>query len=290
MLRPMVDLDVLVPFDQRRQALGVLHAAGYHEKGPEPFAGYHDLMHNYTLRGGVRDLVVLELHFRLVGPGDRLLSQEGLGWFWEQTRVVGYRDRQFTALAPEAQLLYLCAHAILHHCEASLSLRQCLDLHLLATRTPHIDWSLVLERAVGLRWTYAVERALGRAQEIFATPLPDGFLVELADRRLEGEPIAHARRRPATNHWEALMQNARLLQGRKRWRLLVGTAFPSVEYMRHNYQTQATWALPWYYLRRWGFFAREALKTARRTIETTCGKRTSASACGSKRWRTGWLW
>jgi hypothetical protein len=265
-LRPMGDLDVLVPFDQRREALAVLQAAGYNEEGPEPFAGYHDLLHHYGLRGDVRDLVMLELHFRLVGPGDRLLSREGLAWFWEQTRVVGYRDRQFTALAPEAQLLYLCAHAILHHCEASLSLRQCLDLHLLATRTPGLDWSLVLERAVGLRWTYAVERALGRAQEVFATPLPEGILAELAARRLEGEPIAHARRRPATNHWETLMENARLLRGRERWQLLVGTAFPSVEYIRYNYQARAAWTLPWYYLRRWAFFAGEAFKTARRRL------------------------
>jgi len=261
--RTMGDLDLLVPYHRRRAALEVIRSVGYHDLGPEPFPGYHDLLHHYTLKGHVEDLVTLELHFRLVGPGDRFLSRDDLAWFWQQTRVVAYHSLHFTALAPEAQLLYLCAHAILHHGETAFLLRHYLDLHLLLTRTPRLDWSLVVERAVALRWTYAVERALRRARDFLATPLPTGLLAELAERRPAGEPIAHARRPQPTNHWETLMQNVRALQGRQRWRFLLGTLFPSAAYVRFNYHTRATWTLPWYYLRRCAFFAKEAARTAR---------------------------
>jgi hypothetical protein len=261
-LRPMIDLDVLVPWDRRHEALAAVNAAGYHNDALEPFPGYDDLLHHYELYGSVEDLVKLELHFRLVGLGDALLDPVELEWFWGQTRPVVWQDLRFLALAPEAHLLHLCAHAILHHGETDFQLRRYLDLHLLVTHTPAPDWALVVERAVELRWTYAVERALGYAQEYFATALPQGLLEELRQRRPRGERIALATRRQPTNHWEDLVKNLQMLTGPARWRFLLGTFFPSAAYLRAHYQVDAGWKMPLFYVRRWGFFAKEAVRTA----------------------------
>jgi hypothetical protein len=260
-LRPMLDLDVLVPFDSRQEALAAVNAAGYRADVPEQFPGYDDLLHHYELHGNVKDLVKLELHFRLIGLGDSLLAPAELEWFWGQAQSVAWEDLRFLALAPEAHLLYLCAHAILHHGETDFQLRRYLDLHLLVTQTPALDWTLVVERAMKLRWTYAVERALGYAQEYFATVLPKGLLKELQRRRPRGERIALATRRQPTNHWEDLVKNLRMLSGSARWRLLLGTFFPSAAYLRDHYQVDADWKLPFFYVRRWLFFAKEAGRT-----------------------------
>ena len=265
-LRPMVDLDVLVPFDRRRAALATANAVGYHETEPEMFAGYHELLHHYDLYGHIEDLIKLELHFRLLGPGERLLPQAEHEWFWSQTQAVVYRDLRFTALNPEAHLLHLCAHAVLHHGETEFILLRYLDLHLLVTSTETLDWPLVLEQAVHLRWTYAVERALGYAQGYFATPLPEGLLDELRQRRPRGEAIAYATRQQPSNHWEDFLKNLRALPRSERLRFAVRTFLPSAEYLRFSYRIDADWKLPFYYVRRWLFFAKEAARTLGRWL------------------------
>jgi hypothetical protein len=262
----MLDLDVLVPFDRRQEALAAANAAGYHTDVLEQFPGYNDLLHHYELHGHLEDLVKLELHFRLIGLGDTLLDPAEMDWFWGQARPAAWQDLRFSALAPEAHLLYLCAHAILHHGETDFQLRRYLDLHLLVTHTPALDWPLVLERAVDLRWTYAVDRALGYAGDYFATPLPTGLGEDLRRRRPRGERIALAGRRQPTNPWEDLVKNLRMLSGPGRRRFLLGTFFPSAAYLRAHYQVDADWKLPFYYIRRWLFFAKEAARTLGKRI------------------------
>jgi hypothetical protein len=86
-------------------------------------------------------------------------------------------------------------------------------------------------------------------------------LVHNRGRRPPGEPIAYATRRQPTNHWEDLLKNLRALSGAARRRLLLGTFFPSPDYLRAHYRVDAAWKLPWYYVRRWLHFAREAART-----------------------------
>ena len=90
-------------------------------------------------------------------------------------------------LQPEAHLLYLCAHDLLHHGEKFTNLRQYLDLHLLITKET-LDWDVITEQAAVLRWTYAVERALTLTSELYNTPVPAPVIPHLRALRRRKPP------------------------------------------------------------------------------------------------------
>src|SRR5690606_11215326 len=116
---PMSDLDVLVPFEQRAEALAALRAAGYSDEPHDPltaevaaFLPPDETHHHYNLVGGPDGGLRVELHFRLART--ILPDLDALDWFWAQTQEAMDRANtplEFLTLRPEAHLLYLCAHA-----------------------------------------------------------------------------------------------------------------------------------------------------------------------------------
>jgi hypothetical protein len=250
--RSMGDLDVLVPYARRDDARRLAEGLGYHEAHPVVFQGLHEMSHHYHLRGHLRNAVALEIHYHLLGACDKVLTLEQLEWFWRHTRQCCANDLLFTTLEPAAHLLYLCAHAMLQHGEARSSLRSFLDLHFLITRSPDLDWAAVLDQAVTVGWTYAVGRALAFASDYYDTPLPEGFLSALEQRRPKCESIVHVLRgERADNRWQACWNNLSRMSWRPGLRLAFGAILPDTAYMRWRYRTDSDWKLPFAYARRW---------------------------------------
>lgn len=248
-LRPMGDLDFLVPYGRREAALAAVQALQYRRP---PDGLLSDASHHYHLVGGRGDLIHVELHYALLGKKrSELLPAAALDWFWRQTEAVEYAPgKRFLTFRPEAHLLYLCAHALLQHGEAEMDLLHFLDLHLLIGKR-EIDWDLVGAKAVELRWAYAVERALRKSVAFFGTPIPESLFLRLAQRT------------PAD-----FVQRVRLLQGtgtdfEKVWHFLrtmplpeaahyfCRILWPSGAYMRRRYQVPEERPLWPYYLLRW---------------------------------------
>ncbi len=194
-LRPMVDVDVLVPYKLRKDALAIAESAGYRAAHNTLFDGTEDLKHHYCLRGNASNAVQLELHFRLLDMADKLLNVDQLDWFWAQTQVVQDRGRAYRCLLPEAHVLYLSAHALLQHGEADFQLLRYCDLHFLIMRSPAFDWQKMVEHAIVLGWTYVIARALTITRSYFATELPPGIIDELHARRPSHENTVHVQRR-----------------------------------------------------------------------------------------------
>jgi hypothetical protein len=252
-LRPMGDLDVLVPPGHFEQAATVLFDLGYRPPDqaiitlpPELVDKYE---HHLLLRGGAGGGIFVELHWRLLNQ--MLLDTDQGAWFWSQTQEIEIHDQTLTTLQPEAHLLYLCAHVLLQHGEAVSLLMHYLDLHLLLTHSP-INWSSVVDQAVRFKWTYTVERALMTASNTFDTPVPTDVLEALRQKRPDDEVLWQVDRLAGTgNHFERVW---RLMQGepmRSKRRLITAIVFPVRTYMRARYAVppgQALW--PWY-LRRW---------------------------------------
>lgn len=268
-LRPMGDIDLLVPYDLRQSALAVVESLGYHCEEAELFEGAHELIHHYHLRGNVADAVRVELHFRLLGYSDRLLPLEQLDWFWQHTRPWTDGGVTYTVLQPEAHLLYLCAHAVLQHGEAEFRLLRYLDLHQLLTHSPMFDWQVVVDQAVVLSWTYAVERALSLTQYFFATPLPEDLLDTLRRRRPAHENVAVVTNRQVRGtRWEGIQAHFATMSWPARARLAWRLAIPPTAYMRWRYNLQADWQIPLAYLYRWADVASEIGKTMGRRIKS----------------------
>ena len=273
-LRPMSDLDVLVPFERREEALAALKAAGYADETLNPLAAQvtaflppDETHHHYNLVGGPGGGVRVELHFRVARA--ILPDLAALDWFWSQAVEATNRAGAplgFLTLRPEAHLLYLCAHALLQHGEAQTDLLHVYDLHLLAT-VCDLDWALIVERAAILRWTYPVERALTLAQEYFGTPLPAGVLEELRARRPADEDTGIVQQIGAGDtRWAQTVRGLRRLTPRQRIALVWWIIFPPRAYLRTRYQVRPGVPLLLYYPYRWWDQARGIARGVRRWV------------------------
>ena len=253
-LRPMVDIDALVPFERRREALELVQSAGYSFESRQLFDGLDDLKHHYYLESSVYRPIRLELHFRLLGTMDRILRVEDQQWFWHDVEEIeGIDGDGMQALAPEPHLLYLCAHAVLQHGEADVRLLRYYDLDRLLAARADFDWDLLIEGAVRMRWTYAVERALTLTQDFFGTSLPDGILTELKLRRPDDERIEHVQRRSAVRTTtEIVMHDLAAMGWADRVRAAGRIVAPPPSYMRWRYSLDNNRGLPRAYLCRMG--------------------------------------
>jgi hypothetical protein len=256
-LRPMNDLDALVPYDQREQALACAQAAGYHfrhlpelniDTGDARFAVSTQ---HYHLIGGPANRVTFELHYRLVGANDSLLSLADHAWFWDQRQVMHRGNWRVETLTPEAHLLYLCAHAELQHGEAHLYLLRYFDMHLLITECAPA-WDVLVDQAVALRWTYAAKRALTLCIEMFGTPVPDTVIQALRSRRPAAERVGRvaALQGPGAK-LEQLRRRLVAMSLRDRLHTLRSLLLPAPAYMRYRYHLRDGVPVWPAYLRRW---------------------------------------
>lgn len=258
-LRPMRDLDVLVPFAQRHAALECMQQLGYDLDIVRPSETLQDMSHDYHLRGAVP----LELHYRLLGVHSKFFTPDDLAWFWTQTQPFSIKTRTLAMLAPEAQALHLSAHAILNHSEAEFLLQRFLDLHLVIASATQLDWNTVLERAIAWRWTYAVQRALEITRTYFGTPIPDTITDALSAQRPADEDNARAfHAQPTATPLENARNYLRGMSKREQWTWGKDSFLPSRAYMQWRYHPTSRRQLFLAYPYRWFDIARHALRTA----------------------------
>jgi len=261
-LRPMDDIDLLVPYEQREAALQVLRSLDYRtppqDSLSQKMGAPQDAPHHFHLLGGPGGSTNLELHYRLL-VDDRLLQLGEMDWFWQESEIHASAggSNAFRLLKPEAHLIYLAAHAILQHGEADFRLQRYYDLHLLAQQ-PGLDWGVIIDRAQALGWIYALERALTLTREYFATPIPNQVFAEIQSRRQPEETALRAQRLQGAGYrWEGTllgMEDRPLLE---RLRSLFWLAFPPFTYMRSRYNIPPGRAVLPYYFLRWSDAARE---------------------------------
>jgi hypothetical protein len=268
-LRPMSDLDLLVPRQHLEAATGVVQSLGYQETHPEPTPGWNGwLNHHQHLRQKNPPGLAVELHWNLVA-GDADWRSPSLDWFWEQAAPFSVNSDPYPAcqrvfvLMPTAHLLYLSAHLALQHGMARAQLLWFYDIHRLVSHWgDRLDWEELRERAEALRWASALTAALLGTRERFCTLLPEGFLDTL---RASGDPRswrlvqrkANASQTRALHTWNRLAT----LNWPGRLHLLRGLFFPGRAFVRQRYHTRPAWLWPLGYLYRWLDMLREGIST-----------------------------
>ena len=296
-LRPLGDVDLLVPRQHLEAVVQTLESQGYQPVSPEMSPGLNSAIgYHVSLRGGSQPSVTVEVHWGLVA-GDADWRSPPIDWFWTQTEEwkgireqgkKGKREQGSSTfelfplstyslsplfalqLTPTAHLLYLAAHLMLQHGGARARLLWFYDLHLLLTRyADRLNWDELLGRAEAFRWTAALYAALRGTQERFDTPLPHGFLDALAqtDDHQASDLVqrkADFFQTRATGVWEALM----CLGWRARFRLAWGVMCASPAYMRWRYKPRPAWLWPLCYPYRWYDMLRDGLSTLRRLART----------------------
>lgn len=242
-LRPMSDLDVLVPFEQYKTALAVLQEHGFilgqANSLPANEALVPHITHHYQLWAGAGRAVLIELHFRLLRKNESPIGLEESQWFWQTPVTATVDGAQFNTPQPTAHLLYLCAHTELHHHgTAQLYLQRYFDMHQLISQRA-IDWEALVSHAGQMQWSHLLWRALSHASDYFGTAIPAAVLAQLAEASAASDSAA-----PRVTMMHGLPLRSRLA-------LLRRVIFPSARYLRQRDAKAATIPLWRLYLRQW---------------------------------------
>ncbi|MBV6396442.1 MAG: hypothetical protein HFACDABA_02040 [Anaerolineales bacterium] len=278
-LRPMADLDVLVPIARLDEAVGLACSLGYRATRPEASPGLNELFsHEVLLQKEFPHPMALEVHFSLVA--DRTFQYAvSVDWFWEQVEPLDSpsagRFENLLMLTPTAQVLYAASHAMLQHGGHNAPLRWFFDLDQLVRRyATRLDWELLVSQAGTFEWGSALRAALVQTEAYFETPIPPSARTALfAQTDRHAELVAFKQSSPETH----ILAETRALASLNWWgrlRLIFALLMPGPAYMRWRYNFQNNWLLPRYYLLRWWGIFKDLL----RTLSVLLKRRSSTNA------------
>ncbi len=250
-LRPMSDLDILVRRRDLERARAVADGTGFCSATLETHSGalaeYENAL-SFTKPGHVG--IDLDLHWSLLDSPfyQRELSME---WFWNGARVQPLGGFSARTLGPEALLLHLCAHLLLHHRGAGLLWWN--DIAELLHTERALDWDQVFERSREYQLLLPMREALSHLAGEWRAPIPGDALrrfdaahpsaAEAALFERLSTPAAAGRR-----FWNDLRS---LASWRQRVQFARTHVLPSAAYMQKRYGIRRRWLVPVYYPYRW---------------------------------------
>jgi hypothetical protein len=185
-LRPMSDLDLLIPRERIHEIPQVLAPLGYRLSAGE--AGY-SFAYDTLFCGEIilcKDTpvlpVVLDVHWHLLAvEWFHHTGRVDLEALWETVcplRIDGTPARQ---LCPEDNLLHLCLHAGISH--SYVYLLNLIDIDHAISIYRDLDWDRFLQRARDFQVRSAAYFGLRFTRDLFDTPIPDRVLNALRPGR-----------------------------------------------------------------------------------------------------------
>jgi hypothetical protein len=177
-LRPMRDLDLLVPSARIDVADRVLRALGYRaDESYRPSAWYRDEMHHLAPYVSLASRAHVEIHHHVAPPW--IGAGIAIAELWDRARPVPIGTAQARALGPEDSLLHTCVHLVgSDRCVGRLR-----DLCDLDEQVRHfgvsVQWTELGDRAVRYAVAEPVFIGLWLARVHMETDVPDSFMDRL---------------------------------------------------------------------------------------------------------------
>ncbi len=269
-LRPMGDLDLLVPLTKLNEAVKIAKTLGYVDAKPEAAPGLRELLnHEICLQKTGARSITLEIHKSLIADKTFKYSVP-IDWFWTQTEPLNNaRFPSLLMLTPTAQVLYAAAHAMLQHGGRIAPLRWFVDLdRLIRFYGQRMDWDLLLSQAGVFEWSSALDAALAQTRMYFDTPIPASVRAKLSaynDRHKD--LVEYLKNKPIT-HTQEEHQKLMSLNTYGKIRLLLALIIPSPAYMRWRYDLKTSRALLIYYPIRWWGILKDGVNTVIKFIRS----------------------
>lgn len=249
-VRPMGDLDILVPREHALQGVEVLQAAGF-----APYQGF-DPQVEFSLAKHMppfqKSGVIIELHWDIAAP-DSVMKVDVPG-LW--TRAERFETEQVhgLSLCREDLLLHLCIHTAQHHFNEQM--RTLCDIReVTALHGSSLDWDAIVMRAQDWHAVRGVYLTLRLAADLLDAAVPAEMLERLRPADYSDEVLELARKRvfqeqpPLSDNFIALMQGS---AQKGRWRAFWDAMLPPPEAMRRLYGlTQGSWRVYLQYPAHW---------------------------------------
>ncbi len=254
-LRPLADVDVLVRPDQVRATVDVLQANGYLPPRAAESRDYSlEFENELALSPRTTIGVAIDIHWSLLDSPyyQRALSHD---WFWESSVPLA-RYSGARTLAPEAQLLHLSAHLMVHHHgNGVLWLYDVVEL--LRRFRGRFDWDRALEEAGRCELVESLRRTLDRGVRELGANVDAARLVQLsrlqasaAERGVFERPTIGIE--TAEHFWNDVLT---LPDWRSRLAYIFHRVAPSPAFMQQRYRLRSLAWLPLYYPYRWALGA-----------------------------------
>lgn len=190
-LRPMSDLDILVPRPEVERAIAALRSVEYGFEADVSGAARGTLDEKCNIGLAHRRLGLwLEIHWTLAEAGDCYAPP--MNEIWRSAAQGQLGDAEVLVLSPEFLLLHVCAHLACNHA-FGFDLKALCDVAEIAKS--RLDWDVVADQGRRHGWTRGVAAALRLARDYLGADIPAETLSALGadalDPGLLAEAMAH---------------------------------------------------------------------------------------------------
>ena len=192
-LRPMSDMDILVPESRVAEAVAAMQTLDYGPDG-DLSGSIRKMLESKCNLGFAhrRHDVYVEVHWKLSEPGSPYAAP--MNEIWQSARPAQLGAGDTRVMSPEFLLLYVCAHLACNHV-FSLNLRALYDVAAIIGRVPGLDWARFVRQATSHGWHRGVAVVLRLAHDNLGVAVPDRVLDALGagalDATLLGDALEH---------------------------------------------------------------------------------------------------
>lgn len=188
-LRPMTDIDLVVPKDQIDNAWEVLNKMGYYQKRSLDTDTSMQVVQHLPISVNDSCICPVELHWNITPPNTAYSIEPDR--IWRDVQVVDHDDFKVHTLPVEELILHLCMHLAYIH-EFSFGLRPYCDIDTVVRKhLDVIDWNRLIQTCNEWQWNNGVYLALRMAKVWFDTPINETTLNALCPAGV-GEHILNA--------------------------------------------------------------------------------------------------
>lgn len=260
-VRPMSDVDVLIARDQLEPALACARAAGFMPNRDEAHAGdTQEFENEYAVVNLATAIGMIEFHWSLFNSTHHQ-NKVGMDWFWQTAVPITLNKTPAKMLGPEAQLLHLCSHLMLHHHGEGLLWWNDI-FEVLNTLSGQINWPLALAKAQEFDLVLPVRHVVLHLADGWGAPVPAAAREALA--QAQASPREAQVYGWLTSPAPPASRLAADLSGLPTWnarvRFALNNLFPSPRYMRRRYAIKHPALVPLAYPYRWFIGIKDALK------------------------------
>jgi hypothetical protein len=173
-LRPMDDVDVMVPPEHIAAAVAVLDGLGWQPKEPLPCAPavLAGVTHTAGWAFTGPDGSELDLHWRALNLDGRIGNDAG---FWQRARPASLAGQRVLVLSAADQLLHVCVHAV--YWSGFSTLRWAADAALILRASPEqLDWAVLQAEARRRGFATLMLDCLRFLAAELTLPVPGGVL------------------------------------------------------------------------------------------------------------------